>query len=237
MKPRILLMEDQPDYRATLAMNLKLEGYSVFEVGTGREALELFENQHFDLCILDVMVPGINGLEVCERIRIQAEKIPLLFISAMTMTEDRLNGLRRGADDYVVKPFHLEELLIKIDRLLRKGFWIEEHPSPSSAENEIHYFGDNFVNFQSYEAKGIQGIFSMTKKEADLMRLFIDHPNEVLTRERILHSVWGYNVFTNSRSIDNFVLFLRQKFESDPKNPIYFRGVRGAGYRFTPKGA
>ncbi|MBI1222758.1 MAG: response regulator [Bacteroidetes bacterium] len=237
MKPRILLMEDKAEFRATLAMNLQLEGYVVKEASDGREALEIFDSEHFDLCILDVMVPEISGHQVCERIRLKEEKLPIIFLSAMTMTQDRINGLKCGADDYVVKPFHLEELLLKVERHLRKGIWMENPQSSYSSDEKQFFFGENEVNFDTYEGQGAQGTFTLTKKEADLLKLFFDHPNEILSRERILHTVWGYNVYPHSRSVDNFVLFLRQKFEHDTKNPLFFRSVRGAGYRFTPDGA
>ncbi|MHB1277090.1 MAG: response regulator transcription factor [Bacteroidia bacterium] len=236
MKPRILLMEDEPDFRRMLAMNLELEGYTVSEAENGLEAIRLFESEHFDLCLLDVMVPHVSGLNVCERIRLHQEKIPVLFLSALNATQDRVNGLRRGADDYVAKPFHLEELYIKINRLIRKGYWLDEGMKSDVADSSVFRFGENQVDLSSYEARGIAGNFLLTRKEADLLRLFFEHPNEILSRERILHTVWGYNIFPSTRSIDNFVLFLRQKFEADSKNPQYFRAVRGVGYRFTPKG-
>lgn len=236
MKPRILLMEDELDFRRTLAMNLELEGFAVAQAVNGREALQMFNSEHFDLCILDVMVPEISGITVCEHIRLKQERIPVLFLSSLAASQEKVRGLKIGADDYVPKPVHIEELLLKINRLIRKGYWIDENQKAEVNDSLIYTFGNNSVNLATYEAKGVIGEFSLTKKEADLMRLFFEHPNELMTRERILHSVWGYKVYPNSRSIDNFVLFLRQKFEVDTRNPIYFRSVRGAGYRFTPKG-
>lgn len=236
MKPRILLMEDKVDFRTTLAMNLKLEGYLVKEAGSGMEALDLFDAEHFDLCLLDVMVPGVDGLQVCERIRVKNQKTPIVFLSAMSMSQDRINGLRSGADDYIAKPFHLEELLMKLDRNLKKNYWMTETHKPGVQEGNVQVFGDNQVDLSAYEAKGIDGTFTLTRKEAELLSLFFSHPNEILSRERILNAVWGYSVYPNTRSVDNFILFLRQKFEPDPKNPRFFKAVRGAGYRFTPDG-
>ena len=236
MKPRILLMEDELDFRRTLAMNLELEGYSVTQAINGKEALTMFNSEHFDLCILDVMVPEISGITVCEHIRLKEERVPVLFLSSLSATQEKINGLKIGADDYVAKPVHIEELLLKIQRLLRKGYWIEEGRKAEVNDSHVYKFGNNQVNLSTYEATGAIGKFNLTKKEADLIRFFFEHPNELLTRERILHSVWGYKVYPNSRSIDNFILFLRQKFEEDTRNPIFFRSVRGAGYRFTPKG-
>ena len=236
MKPRILLMEDELNFRRTLAMNLELEGYAVSQAVSGKEALSMFNAQHFDLCILDVMVPEISGITVCEHIRLKEERVPVLFLSSLSATQEKINGLKIGADDYVAKPVHIEELLLKIQRLIRKGYWIEEGQKAEVNESNLYKFGNNSVNLSTFEAKGVIGNFNLTKKEADLIRFFFEHPNELLTRERILHSVWGYKVYPNSRSIDNFILFLRQKFEEDTRNPIFFRSVRGAGYRFTPKG-
>lgn len=236
MKPRILLMEDEANFRQTLAVNLELEGYAVRQACDGKQAMSLFDSEHFDLCILDVMVPEVNGLHVCEHIRVNREKVPILFLSALNMTQDRLNGLRSGADDYVGKPFHLEELLIKVSRLIRKGSWIEKASKSEAPVDEVFSFGENKINLRSYEAVGVEGGFTLTKKEADLMRLFIEHPNEVIGRERMLNVIWGYTVYPYSRSIDNFLLNLRNKFEPNKKAPVYFHSIRGVGYRFTPDG-
>lgn len=228
-------MEDEASYRRTLAMNLELEGYHVKEAGDGPKAMQYFSEEHFDLCLLDVMVPEISGLHVCEHIRLNKEHVPILFISALNMPSDRVQGLKSGADDYIAKPFNLEELFLKVDRLIKKGHLLSDTYKREKKNGEaVFQFGENRVNFDTYKASGAIGDFLMTKKEADLMRLFYDNQNEVLDRERILHTVWGYSVFPNTRSIDNFVLFLRQKFEKDSKNPQHFKAIRGVGYRFTP---
>jgi len=232
MKPRILLLEDEETLRQGLTMNLELENYSVHPVTTGPEAIQAFKEEAFDLCILDVMVPEIDGMGVCENIRNQDENIPVLFLSALGHPDHRIKGLKTGADDYVTKPFNLQELLLKVEKLIQKSDKLkgdlEHHTSTLS-------FGPNAINFNNYEATGIEGSFSLTKKEAALMKLFADNPDEVISRERILHAVWGYSVYPNTRTIDNFVLVLRKKFEPDLKNPQFFKSVRGVGYRFSPQ--
>ncbi len=231
MKPRILLLEDVETLRNTLSLNLELEGYTVEQAGNGREALNMFDNAHYDLLLLDVMVPDINGHQVCEHIRVRDQHIPILFLSALNLSSDRIKGLKHGADDYLAKPIDIEELFLKVERLLRKVDWFQKKIHHATSE---FTFGQNSVNFETYEAMGSEGRFMLTKKEAALMRYFCENANEVLPRERILHSVWGYSAYPNSRSIDNFVLFLRQKFEADTANPRHFISIRGVGYRFAP---
>ncbi|TNE81762.1 MAG: response regulator transcription factor [Bacteroidetes bacterium] len=233
MKPRILLLEDEDVLRQTLVMNLQLENYAVHATSNGEEAIRSFAEGKFDLCILDVMVPEIDGHGVCQNIRNQDSNIPILFLSALNGTDNRLQGLKNGADDYIGKPFNLDEMLLKIDRLIQKNKKIAgETPSMRKSFN----FGDNVIHFDSYEAEGVSGPFQLTKKEILLLRLFVDFQNEVIPREKILHAVWGYSVYPNTRTIDNFILGLRKYFEEDPSTPRYFRSVRGVGYRFTPDG-
>jgi two-component system alkaline phosphatase synthesis response regulator PhoP len=173
------------------------------------------------------MIPGIDGLNVCENIRLKNQEVPILFLSAKNRVEDRIAGLKKGADDYITKPFNLEELQLRINNLLKRGV----HQQPHQHLREFE-FGGNTVNFEKHEAKGVNGHFNLTKKEVLLLKLLIEHKNEVVSREKILQTVWGYSVYPSTRTIDNFILSFRKYFELDPKNPKHFLAIRGVGYIF-----
>jgi two-component system alkaline phosphatase synthesis response regulator PhoP len=226
-KKRILLVEDEKILADTIKLNLELEDYHPVVVNDGSAAINTFKEQKFDLVILDIMIPNIDGIGVCENIRLHDKNIPIMFLSAKNTAEDRVLGLKKGGDDYMTKPFNLEELLLRISKLLNRN---DEQDTISHVE---YTFGDNYVNFDSYEAKGNQGSFSLTKKEALLLKLLIENENDVVSREKILQTVWGYSVYPSTRTIDNFILAFRKYFEPDPKNPTYFRSLRGVGYKFV----
>ncbi|MCA0425817.1 MAG: response regulator transcription factor [Bacteroidetes bacterium] len=231
MADRILLVEDELSLQHALKLNLELEGYFVHVCGTGTEAVKTFREQKFDLVVLDIMLPEMDGLMVCENIRLYDNNIPVLFLSAKNTAEDRIQGLKKGADDYLTKPFELEELILRVQKLLEKSKQIK-HANTGKIP-KIFHFGENWINFESHEAHGVQGPFELTKKELLLMRLLIENKNQVVSREHILKVVWDYTVIPNTRTIDNFVLALRKYFEKDPKLPVYIQSARGIGYRFS----
>ena len=224
---RILFVEDEENIRDVVKLNLEMEDYEVVATGKGREALKFFREQHFDLIILDVMLPEINGLQICEQIRLTNMEVPVIFLTAKDATADRISGLKKGADDYLTKPFHLEELLLRVNNLIRRT-----SKGPDNMP-EMYEFGKNKVNFRTFEAEGNDGKFLLTKKEAMLLKLLIDRKNEVVSRNQILQSVWGYDVYPSTRTIDNFILSFRKYFEEDQRNPTFFHSVRGVGYKFT----
>lgn len=223
---RILLVEDEESLRDLVELNLEMEGYEVVSTGNGRQALKLSQEQHFDLLLLDVMLPEIDGFQLCEQIRLSDYEVPIIFLTAKDAAADRVAGLRKGADDYITKPFNLEELLLRVNRLIQRT-----SKSPDNTPEEFH-FGKNKVNFVTYEAIGVNGTFTLTKKEAMLLKLLIDRRNEVVSRQQILQSVWGYDIYPSTRTIDNFILSFRKYFEEDPREPKYFFSVRGVGYKF-----
>jgi two-component system, OmpR family, alkaline phosphatase synthesis response regulator PhoP len=224
---RILLVEDEENIRDLLRMNLEMEGYEVVTAGDGKKAIKLTKDQHFDLLILDIMIPEINGIQVCEQVRLRNAEVPIVFLTAKDNPADKIEGLKRGADDYVTKPFNLEEFLLRIHNLLRRSGRKKENDS------FLYQFDQFQINFQSYTAVGLEGEFPLTNKEVLLLKLLIERKNEVVSREQILQTVWGYDVFPSTRTIDNFILSFRKYFETDPKNPKYFHSVRGVGYKFT----
>lgn len=226
-KKRILLVEDEKHLAETIKLNLEIEDYHPILVHDGLSAINKFKEQKFDLVILDIMIPNIDGIAVCENIRLHNATVPIMFLSAKSSAEDRILGLKKGGDDYLTKPFNLEELLLRIRKLLSR-----KDDGDSKTVYLDYEFGDNYVNFDSYEAKGVSGNFSLTKKEALLLKLLIENKNEVVSREKILQTVWGYSVYPSTRTIDNFILAFRKYFEPDPKNPKYFKSLRGVGYKF-----
>jgi len=226
----ILLVEDEENLHEALKLNLELEGYGVTGVFDGAAALEALQKEHFDLLILDVMLPELDGISVCETIRLQQNEVPILILSARNSSADRVLGLKTGADDYLTKPFNLEELLLRVRKLLQKS----NRPPSGALHVPVFTFGKNTIDFKALEAVDKKGRrITLTKKEAMLLKLLIDHRNEVVPREKILQTVWGYNVYPTTRTIDNFILNFRRYFEDDSRNARYFHSVRGIGYKFT----
>ena len=229
-KANILLVEDEENLHEALKLNLELEGYEVTGSYDGASALKFVQQEHFDLIILDVMLPEIDGITVCETIRLNNQTIPILILSARNSSADRVLGLKKGADDYLTKPFNLEELLLRVDKLIKKS----EQLSKKQPLPDVYEFGRNKIDFKALECFGKDGTkLMLSKKEVMLLKLLIENKNEVVTREKILQSVWGYNVYPTTRTIDNFILNFRKYFEADSRNPVYFHSVRSVGYKFT----
>jgi len=229
-KPNILLVEDEENFQEALKLNLEMEGYEITCANDGAVALQLLENACFDLVVLDVMMPEVDGITVAETLRIQNNDVPILMLSAKSSGADRVLGLKKGADDYLVKPFNLEELLLRIKKLIEKSNRLSQQPSTINSFN----FGGNTIDFKAQNCLTLRGEnILLSKKETMLLKLLIENKNEVVSREKILQTVWGYQVFPNTRTIDNFLLNFRKYFESDPKNPTFFHSVRGVGYKFT----
>ncbi len=231
MKRHILIVEDEKHLADGLAHNLQFEGYATTIANDGEEGLRLATSIQFDLILLDIMMPKLDGIEVCRRIRATGSRVPILFLTAKSSDADRLLGLKVGADDYIPKPFLLEELILRIQGIFRRQDWYRDTPE----NNEIVRFGGNEVNFRTFEAHAKGRTIQLTEKECMLMKLLVERQNQVVSRPEILERVWGYRFSTSSRTIDNFIVRLRRYFEPDPRHPIYIHSVRGVGYRFTPE--
>lgn len=228
---RVLLVEDEESLSSMIKLNLELEGYTVVHAADGPSALEKFKQQAFDLAILDVMLPDIDGFTVCETIRLDGNKTPVLFLSAKGSGKDKIEGLKIGGDDYLAKPFDLEELLLRVAKLIKR----HDQGHISLATTDEYSFGTNQVDFLRYTIKDKDGqVHELSKKEIMLLKLLIQKQGEVVSREEILEKVWGYDVFPSTRTIDNYILAFRRYFEPDSRQPLYFHSVRGVGYRFTP---
>lgn len=229
-KLSILLVEDEENLHEALKLNLELEGYEVTSAYDGNTALQKTQTEYFDLVILDIMLPEIDGIHVTETIRIQNNEVPILILSAKNTSADRVLGLKKGADDYLTKPFNLEELLLRVQKLIEKNKKLSE----KDTTGDIYSFGRNSINFKAQEAVTKTGErIQLSKKEAMLLKLLIENKNEVVPREKILQTVWGYNVYPTTRTIDNFILSFRKYFEEDSRNPHYFHSVRGVGYKYS----
>jgi two-component system alkaline phosphatase synthesis response regulator PhoP len=229
MKKHILIVDDEEHLADGLAHNLQFEGFTTSVAHDGEEGLRIAGTIQFDLIILDIMMPKMDGLEVCRRLRTTGSKVPILFLTAKSADADRLLGLKAGADDYLAKPFLLEELILRIHGIFRRQEWYSSAPD----EQEVYVFGPNEVNFRTFEATTDGRAIRLTEKECMLMKLLVERENQVVSREEILERVWGYRFSTSSRTIDNFIVRLRRYFEKDPKQPEFIHSVRGVGYRFS----
>jgi two-component system alkaline phosphatase synthesis response regulator PhoP len=229
-KFRILLAEDEASLRDMIALNLELEGYAVQTALDGKAALEKALSERFDLLVLDVMLPLLDGFRLCERVRLENSEVMILFLTARNTGEDRVQGLRLGADDYLTKPFNLEELLLRVAGLLRRGL----DRKSRQQQSEIFRFDGHTVNFVQFEILTRSGErIHPSKREMQLLKLLIERSNEVVSRKQILETVWGYDIIPATRTIDNFILNFRKYFERNPAEPEFFQSVRGVGYRFV----
>ncbi|MBS1613425.1 MAG: response regulator transcription factor [Bacteroidetes bacterium] len=228
---RILLVEDEENLREVIKMNLELEGYEVEVAETGTKALRKVGDRRFNLFILDVMLPEVDGFTICEKIRLNDTETPVLFLTAKDSGQDKVHGLKLGADDYLTKPFNLEELLLRVRVLVRHSERGKKEDAPAA---DTAKFGENEVNFVTFKAKGVNNPdILLTKKEIALLKLLISKKDTVVSRHDILRFVWGYDVYPTTRTIDNFVMSFRKYFEKDPTSPQHFHSVRGVGYKFT----
>ncbi|MHC4135326.1 MAG: response regulator transcription factor [Planctomycetota bacterium] len=230
---RVLLVEDDEHLAVGMAFNLRNSGYDVETATTGEQALQTMERHAFDLVLLDLMLPGIDGLEVVRRIRLAGNTKPVLVITAKNRADDTIAGLDAGADDYITKPFDLDEVLARIRGALRRQVWAGA--SSSSAAPDSLQYGRWKVDFQTFVASGPDGhAKTLTVTELAILRLFAQRPGDVISRETFLNEVWGRSGALETRTVDNFVRKLRHALEDDPSRPRHIVSVRGAGYKFVP---
>jgi len=225
---KILLVEDEENLAHGLEYNLSEEGYKVSLAKDGREAIKLFDENEFDLIVLDIMLPYFNGFEIAKHIRVKHPQMPILMLTARTGVEDRVKGLELGADDYLTKPFHLKELLLRIKGMLKRKNWYSSVVAPEP----IYKFGNSEINFDNFKCKKGKTEFQLTSYEAMIMKYLLVNKNKVVTRKELLENVWNMNPDVETRTVDNFIVRLRKHFEDDPSNPKYIISVRSAGYMF-----
>lgn len=220
---KILLVEDEEHIRDSLRLNLELEGFTVAECANGNNAIELVNETKFDLIILDVMLPGTTGFEICEKIKATHPQLPVLFLTALSDSHNKLRGLTL-ADDYLAKPFNLEELILRVKNLLKR---VPE-------ENDSFSFAGYTIDFLSFEIrKDNKLIETLSQRECLLLRILTERVNEVVSRDEILEKLWQASENPSARTIDNYILNFRKIFEKNPKEPRYFHSIRGVGYKFN----
>ncbi len=223
---KILIVEDEEDLLQGLAINFSNEGYQVLKATRGDEGLKLAIEENPHLIILDVMLPEMSGFDVCRELRQKGIEVPIIMLTAKSEEIDRVVGLEIGADDYVTKPFSLRELLARIRVQLRRQ-------PPHAAEPMPRYgFGDIEIDFEKFQTTRKGEPLELTAKEYDILRLLIQCRGEVVTRDRLLDEVWGYEAYPSTRTVDNHILKLRKKLEDDPANPRYILSIYGQGYEF-----
>lgn len=220
----ILVIEDEPQMRSMLTDNLEFEGYQVTAVASGEEALTAFDRTQFALLLVDVMLPGISGLEVCRQLRARGTRVPIIVLTARTHERDRVRGLDLGADDYVSKPFGVRELLARVRAQVRRDDW-------HSTTGEQFSFGDIVVKPQQRLVLRKGRRVALSAREFELLRYLFAHRNEVVSREQLLRDVWGYNQLSITRTVDNYVAKLRTQLETKPHEPRYIITVHGTGYQ------
>ena len=238
--PDILVVEDEETIAQGLVFNLERKGYRVDLAADGERALELARAGRYDLIVLDVALPGIDGFEVCQRLRRDGIFSAILILTARDQPDDVVYGLKTGADDYMVKPFDLAELLARVEGLLRRAEWARSHHAAASdreapADADARFsFGPFWVDFKTWQAKTRQGITELSRKELAVIKLFAERPNEVITRRELLDKVWELPNHPNTRVVDNVIVSLRKAFEENSWRPRHIHSVRGVGYRFVP---
>lgn len=235
-KKRILIIEDDMHIAEGMKLNLSLQGYDVIIAADGPAGLREWKEKHPDLIVLDIMLPHIDGLAVLQNIRLVDERIPILIVSAKGAPDDKITGLSYGVDDYLSKPFNLEEFLLRIERLMTKASWYRDDGGTDEAkidtEPNTYVFGNNRIDFTTGTAHGKCGDITLTEQEMKLLKLFIANRGKPLSRKKLLEIGWGYTKDTASRTVDNFMVRFRKYFENDPQQPVYFKSLRSVGYVF-----
>ena len=233
---RILIVEDDAHIAEGLKLNLSLQGYETTIAMSGTEGLRMWKEWNPHLIVLDIMLPGLDGLSILRHIRLEDERLPVLILSAKGGPDDRIKGFTYGVDDYLSKPFSLEEFLLRVERLLTRTSW-SQSSSAAAGEGDPqaamkYTFGVNMIDFSTMTAECRQGVIQLTEQEVRLLRVFITNRGKPLSRKVLLQVGWGYSGVSTTRTVDNFIVRLRKYFEDDPQNPVYFRSLRSVGYLF-----
>ncbi|MBN1827953.1 MAG: response regulator transcription factor [Deltaproteobacteria bacterium] len=235
-KNRILIIEDDIHIAEGMKLNLSLQGHEAFIASDGIAGLRLWKDLKPDLIVLDIMLPHIDGISVLQSIRLEDERLPVLIVSAKGDPDDRIRGLSCGVDDYLAKPFNLDEFLLRVERLLKKVSWYRDtgvlSPDVAGVPDTTYSFGGNLVDFQKSTAFCKTGTVILTEQELKLLKLFIANRGKPLSRRKLLEICWGYTRGTTSRTLDNFIVRFRKYFEDNPQKPMYFKSLRSVGYIF-----
>ena len=225
---QILVVEDEENLANTIALNLELENYKVLIAKSGSSAINTFKSnlKTIQLVLLDIMLPEINGFDLCEQFKSLNPEVPIIFLTAKNQISDKIEGLKLGADDYITKPFDLEELLLRVTNLIKRT---------QKDSNKIFVFNTCQINFETFEIRDIHGsLTTLSKREIGLLKLLTENSSKVISRDIIIEKLWSVNENASARTIDNYILNFRKYFEINPKEPIHFHSIRGVGYKFTP---
>lgn len=228
LSAKILLVEDEESLASGLEFNLSEEGFKVDWAKDGRQAVDKFNKGEYDLIILDIMLPYQNGFEVAKQVRKKDPQIPILMLTAKTSVDDKVKGLELGADDYITKPFHLQELLLRVKGMLRRKNWYIK----SIKQNPVYKIGNCEINFDNLKFRKGKVEFNLTHFEAILLKYLIENKGRVISRKELLENVWNMNPEVETRTVDIFISRLRKYFEDDPANPVYIKSIRSSGYIF-----
>lgn len=227
---KIIVAEDEDHIAIGIELNLKLQGHEVIRARDGEEAVECWSRGDASAMVLDIMMPKMDGLSVLKKIRATDKKFPILILTAKDQVSDKVYAFRHGVDDYLSKPFALEEFLLRIERLIERASWVEEK---SVQDEEKFIFGDNTVSLFEMKAWTKEGEVTLTLQECQILKVFFEKQNTPISRKELLEMAWGYQGEMSTRTIDNFIVRLRKYFEPDPKNPRYFKSLRSVGYVFS----
>ena len=222
---KILLVEDEQSIGEIVKFNLESENYAVVWVKDGKSALKQFNEERFDIVVLDIMLPELNGFDVYEGIRLKNQDTAILFLTARDDQKDKLKGLSLGADDYITKPFDLNEFLLRVKNIFIRSKKL------NTVDSDLIKFGNNVFNYKTMIANNGKEELQLSTKEAKILKVLYDHKNEVVSRDSLLEKVWGYDVYPTTRTVDNFIVKLRKFFEEDQKKPKYIHSIRGVGYK------
>jgi DNA-binding response OmpR family regulator len=231
-KKRILIIEDEEHIAEGLKFNLSLQGYDVMIAPDGVSGLRLWKEWQPHLIVLDIMLPGIDGFSVLQSIRLADERLPILILTAKGAPDERVRGLSYGSDDYMTKPFNLDEFLLRVERLLTRVSWTNGKEKIERSPPQTYAFGGNEIDFDTFTARCKLGEISLTEQEVKILKLFIANRGKPLSRKRLLEIGWGYTGVTTTRTVDNFIVRFRKYFEDDPQKPVYFKSLRSIGYVF-----
>ena len=230
---KILVIEDEKHLAEGLRLNLSLKNYEVEIASDGVEGLKLWKSINPDLIILDLMLPELDGFKVLEEIRLFDDRVPILILSAKSAVEDKIRCLKKGVDDYMSKPFNLDEFLLRVERILQRSQWSNESAEEETDVPDKIEFGQCWVSFDQRNAKAADGqMIDLTVQELKLIKVLYQNEGKALSRKFLLENAFGYSVDANSRTIDNFIVRLRKYFEVDPKKPHHFKSKRAVGYQF-----
>jgi DNA-binding response OmpR family regulator len=227
MRPKILIVEDEPSMSRGLRDNLEFEGYEIQVAEDGTAGLDLILNNRYDLILLDVMMPGMSGFDVCRKARAQGVTTPVILLTAKSEEIDKVVGLELGADDYITKPFSVREMLARVKAVLRRV----GASGDTAKVSEAYKIGKITVNFSAFTASDVNGSVKMSHKEYTILKYLLERKNEIITRQELLENVWGYDESPTTRTVDNFIVKLRHKIEEDPNSPRLILTVHGTGYK------